>query len=164
MSRPNELAIPRCARGSSVAQVGFTLVEVLVALVILAVGLLGIAALYVDSLRASRTALLRTQAIAVASDLADRIRANRDACDASACAYTGEGALTAACETTAGCTAAELAANDIARWRDTASNLLPGFVGTVEFDDGTPDQYVIRVTWTEPDSGVDSVYELTVYT
>lgn len=77
---------------------GFTLIEVLVALVVLAIGLLGIAALYIDSLRASRTALLRTQAIAVASDLADRIRVNRAACDATACAYTGEGTLTASCE------------------------------------------------------------------
>lgn len=143
---------------------GFTLVEVLIALVVLAIGLLGIAALYVDTLRASRTALLRTQAIAVASDLADRIRSNRSACAAGGCNYTGDGALTAGCETTAGCTPAELAANDIERWQETASALLPGFVGTVEFAAGIPNQYVITVTWTEPDSGADLSYALTVYT
>ena len=59
---------------------GFTLVEVLVALVIFAVGLLGIAALHIEGLNAGRTALNRTQAVALASDLADRIRANRQAC------------------------------------------------------------------------------------
>lgn len=143
---------------------GFTLVEVLVSLVILAVGLLGIAALYVDSLRASRTALLRTQAIAVASDLADRIRANRDACSTAGCPYTGSGTLTASCETTTGCTPEQLAANDLKRWGDSAAFLLPGFTGSVAFTAGAPNQYVVTVTWTEPDSGVDSSYALTFYT
>ena len=55
---------------------GFSLVEVLVALIVLSVGMLGIASLYVDSLRAGRTALLRTQAVFLATDMADRIRAN----------------------------------------------------------------------------------------
>ena len=61
---------------------GFSIVEVLVALVVLAVGMLGIAALYVESLRAGRTAVYRTQAVNLASDMADRIRANRTAGDA----------------------------------------------------------------------------------
>jgi type IV pilus assembly protein PilV len=143
---------------------GFTLVEVLIALVVLAVGLLGIAALYIDSLRASRTALLRTQAVAVASDLADRIRSNRDACSAAGCAYEGEGVLTDSCESTVGCTAAELAANDLSRWRDTGSALLPNFSGNVDFVAGTPNQYVITVVWSEPGAEGDYSYSLTVYT
>jgi type IV pilus assembly protein PilV len=149
---------------------GFTLIEVLVALVILAVGLLGIAALYVDSLRASRTALLRTQAIAIASDLADRIRANRDACTAAGCAYVGvfngsEGrAPIASCETTVGCLPEQLAANDITRWSQGAAMLLPGFSGTIDFVAGPPNQYTITVSWTEPNEGGDYRYELTVYT
>jgi hypothetical protein len=64
----------------------------------------------------------------------------------------------------AGCTAAEMAANDIAQWQTTAAALLPGFDGTVEFTVGTPNVYVITVTWTEPDSGISSFYALTVYT
>ena len=60
-------------------QSGFTMVEALVALVVLAIGLLGIAALYLDTLRAGRTAIYRTQAVALAADLADRIRSNRTA-------------------------------------------------------------------------------------
>lgn len=42
--------------------------------------------------------------------------------------------------------------------------LLPGFVGTVEFAAGTPNQYVITVTWKEPDIDTNSTYALTVYT
>ena len=55
---------------------GFTLVEVLVALVVMAVGLLGIAGLYVEGLRAGRTAVYRSAAVTLASDMADRIRGN----------------------------------------------------------------------------------------
>ena len=64
----------------------------LVALVIFAVGLLGIAALHIESLNAGRTALNRTQAVALASDLADRIRANREACTVgtASCEYEGD--------------------------------------------------------------------------
>lgn len=159
LSMLSSMRSPTTSRSS-----GFTLVEVLVALIVLAIGLLGIAALYVDSLRASRTALLRTQAIAIASDLADRIRTNRQACDSTACAYTGAGTVTATCENTTGCTAAELAANDIYRWNQTAATLLPGFVGTVEFAVGTPNQYVITVNWKEPDIDANSTFALTVYT
>jgi hypothetical protein len=45
-------------------------------MVVLSIGMLGIAALYVESLRSGTSALLRSQAVAFASDMADRIRAN----------------------------------------------------------------------------------------
>ncbi len=64
---------------------GFTLVEALVALLVLSIGLLGIAALYVETLRASRTSLYRTEAVTLATDLADRMRANRNPVSAYAC-------------------------------------------------------------------------------
>ena len=58
---------------------GFTLVEALVAMVVLSIGMLGIAALGIESLRASRAALVRTEAVTLATDMADRVRSNRDA-------------------------------------------------------------------------------------
>jgi type IV pilus assembly protein PilV len=58
---------------------GFTLVEAMVALVVLAVGMLGIAGLYVTTLRSGGGAIFRMQAVNLAADLADRIRANRGA-------------------------------------------------------------------------------------
>ena len=48
--------------GTCTRNAGFTMVEVLVALVVLAIGLLGIAALYLNSLQSGRTAIYRTQA------------------------------------------------------------------------------------------------------
>src|SRR5690606_1731695 len=64
---------------------GFSLLEAMVALVVLSVGMLGIAALHGQSLAASRTAQLRTQAVNLAGDMADRIRVNR----LGAAAYAG---------------------------------------------------------------------------
>lgn len=58
---------------------GFTLVEVLVALVVLAVGLLGAAAMLLESLQGSRIALERSRAVVLAGDMAERLRANRAA-------------------------------------------------------------------------------------
>ena len=60
-------------------QYGFSMVEMLVALVVLGVGMLGMASLYVTTLRASSSAISRMQAANLASDIADRIRANRNA-------------------------------------------------------------------------------------
>ena len=54
---------------------GFTLIEALIALVVLSVGMLGIAGLYLESLRSGCVTILRSDAVTLASDLADRIRA-----------------------------------------------------------------------------------------
>src|SRR5690606_4205963 len=56
---------------------GFTLVESLVSLVVLSVGMIGIAALYTQGLGAGRTAQYRSLAVNLVADMADRIRANR---------------------------------------------------------------------------------------
>ena len=56
---------------------GFTLIEVLVTLVILTFGLLGIAGLMAKGQRASFEAFQRQQAISLASDMSERVRANR---------------------------------------------------------------------------------------
>lgn len=58
---------------------GFTLIEVLVALLILSIGLLGLAALQGRGLRDNHSALLRSQAVNQAEDILDRMRANRAA-------------------------------------------------------------------------------------
>jgi type IV pilus assembly protein PilV len=57
---------------------GFTLIEVMVSMVIMSVGLLGIFAMQSRALMDNQDAYLRTQAIALAYDMGDRIRANHD--------------------------------------------------------------------------------------
>lgn len=56
---------------------GFTLIEVMVAIVVLSIGLLGLAGLMASSLKNSHSAYLRTQATWFAYDALDRMRANR---------------------------------------------------------------------------------------
>jgi len=94
-------------------QSGFTIVEVLVALVVLAIGLLGIAALYLNSLQSGRTAIYRTQAVNLAADLADRIRANRTAQAAYGTLFADAEAEVAGCYTTGGCIDTDLASSDL---------------------------------------------------
>lgn len=55
---------------------GFTLIEVLIATLVLAAGLLGLAGLQVASLRDNQSAYNRSQATQLTYDIADRIRAN----------------------------------------------------------------------------------------
>ncbi|CAI8877083.1 type IV pilus modification protein PilV [Methylocaldum szegediense] len=56
---------------------GFTLLEVLVAILVLAIGLLGLAGLQVAGLRADHSAFHRSQATMLAYDILDVLRANR---------------------------------------------------------------------------------------
>jgi type IV pilus assembly protein PilV len=63
---------------------GFTLIEVLVALLVLSIGLLGLAALQAQGLRFNHDAYVRTQATQLAYDIVDRMRAN----SANVAAYT----------------------------------------------------------------------------
>jgi type IV pilus assembly protein PilV len=133
---------------------GFSIVEVLVALVVLATGMLGIASLYVTTLRASGSAISRMQAVNLASDLGDRIRANRGA----GSAYAGPAATddSGCIGTTANCSAAQLAAHDLFVWRDQISRTLPGSpTGAVVVADlaGGLRNYAITITWAEPGEG-----------
>jgi len=60
-------------------QSGFTLVEVLVTVIIMAIGLLGVAGLQLAGMRSNHSAFLRTQATIAAYDLIDRMRADPEA-------------------------------------------------------------------------------------
>jgi type IV pilus assembly protein PilV len=147
---------------------GFTLVEVLIALVVMSIGMLGIAALYLESLRSSRAALLRTQAVTLAADMADRIRANR---------YISTGgtkydpslitaASVPACETAGStCTPSNMFANDLYRWQQAVGATLPGATATVTFAivSSVP-VYTITINWRQ--SGDDNLasYSLQVQT
>lgn len=133
---------------------GFTLVEVLVSLVVLSVGLLGIAALYVESLRAGRISLNRMTAVTLAADMADRIRANSAA--GPAYAGNGPGQNNACVNGAAPCTPAELAEDDWFSWRQDVTGRLPtNATATIAVADVPPlIQYTITLSW--PESGQDA--------
>lgn len=72
------------ANKSAAAQKGVTLIEVLIALVILSIGLVGLATLQTVGLRANHSAYLRSQAVIMAYNVVDRMRANRPAATSGA--------------------------------------------------------------------------------
>ena len=106
-------------------QRGISIVEALVALVVIAVGMLGIAGLYLSSLQASRSAKLRSHAVELAGSIGDRIRANREAEAAYATATYGGEPAEHDCETDR-CTPAQLAQDDLAKWLADVRAQLPG--------------------------------------
>ncbi|GMR17076.1 MAG: type IV pilus modification protein PilV [Gammaproteobacteria bacterium] len=136
---------------------GFTLIEVLIALVIMSVGMLGIAGLYVHSMQAGRTSLLRHNAVTLAGDVADRIRANPKA----AAAYVGAGANNNCVAAGINCSAAQMASHDIWLWDQQAADSLPnGAVAIVLNNAVVPPTYQITVNWTEP--GETPSYSVTI--
>jgi type IV pilus assembly protein PilV len=138
-------------------QRGFSLVEVLIALIIMSVGMLGIAGLYVQSMQAGRTSMFRHHAVTLAGDVADRIRANPRA----GVNYAGVGADNGCVGTGANCNEVAMAANDIFLWDQQVTESLPGGNVTVTFDDTVvPNEYTIRVDWVEP--GENLFYQIVI--
>jgi len=142
---------------------GFTLIESLVALLVLSVGMLGMAVLYVESLSASRTATYRSQAVNLASDMADRIRTNRLAQGAYAGPPANNGCNSQPGVVAADCSAVQMAAHDVFRWQQTLAQRLPGGSGNVQFNNATrPPTYVITVNWTEVTEPAPLVYTMSI--
>ena len=100
---------------------GFTLIEVLVTLLILSIGLLGLASLQIQGLRGTHEALLHTQASALAMDMSERLLALSAAAD-------------------------PLDANDLHEWTTELSQRLPEGTGSVTMDTKA---LTVEVFWNE---------------
>ena len=155
---------------------GFTLVEVLIAILVLAVGLLGLAGLQATSLSNSQSAYNRSLATQLAYDLADRIRANNDPAGSALAAYiAGVPAANANCKNTTGCSPAQMAQNDLYEWNCAVAGgcqndappiaaALPGGTGlpiTVTVVGGV-NVYTITISWTDKNN--NGIPELTTFT
>jgi type IV pilus assembly protein PilV len=135
---------------------GFTLLEVLIAMVVLAVGLLGLAAMQATGLKNSLSAYQRSQATQLAYDMADRMRANAiETRRAENSTYDKDiKALAAAtdqdtCKSVAGtpgvCSVAQMAEKDLFEWRNELNNTLSGS-GEIDFVDPV---FTITVSWDD---------------
>lgn len=126
---------------------GFSLVEVLVAMIVIAVGMLGVAVLYVEGMKAGRTSIYRTSAVNLVADLADRMRAN----PTGAVSYSGVPADTGCTNGFVDCSPEQLAQEDLWSWtRDIGERLPAGANGEVVVAPGDlTNRYTISVTWNE---------------
>ena len=138
------------------------MLEILISIMILSIGLLGLASLQAFSLRNAGNANFRGNATQQAYDLADRMRANKAALDTGS--YNNQqGVLVASCFQSAGCSTLQMAQTDVFVWNQNNARLLPGGSGFVCTDstpnDGTPGAplcdnapnapYIIKIWWDE---------------
>lgn len=122
-------------------QHGFSLVEVLVTMLVVSIGLLGIAGLIVTSMKNNRSAQSRSQASVLANDIIDRMRANRSVAETAPSPYALE--LGAAADSTAGVPGA-----DLAEWLAAVDAGVPSGQGAVAFDAATSN-VTVTVQWND---------------
>ena len=152
---------------------GFTLIEVLIAMLVLAIGLLGLAGLQVRSLNNTQSAYYRSLATELAYDLADRMRAN----NLGLSTYTtGSPAPIASCKNLNGCNSAQMAQNDLYEW-NSGIITLPSGQGIVCFYstpndgtsllaamcDGVGSTYAIKIWWDDNHDGATDLRFVTSF-
>jgi type IV pilus assembly protein PilV len=135
---------------------GFTLIEVLIAMLVLAVGLLGLAGFQVFSLINNQSSYNRSQATQLAYDMADKIRANPAEANnlaSSTYALTSAAILQTSCNSSPGCTPALMAQNDRALWNANIISALGSFgAGSITVDPATK-VFTITINWDDDRDG-----------
>ncbi len=154
---------------------GFSLLEVLIAMVVLSIGLLGIAAMSIESFRHGQSALLRSKALNLAADMADTIRANRRALqvdpNAFVVGFADDGTDNGCTDTidadgnevpaVVSCAPDDMAEHAVFLWKQMLADPrlgLPGGNGAIARQGATPVRYTITVAWTE--KGENHQYDL----
>lgn len=132
---------------------GFTLFEVLIAVLVLSLGLLGLAALQSTGLRQSHSAYTRSQATIFAYDIIDRMRTNKATAEANGYLLAKTGtppSFTVDC-VSASCTGADLAAFELNDWIGRISQTLP--TGQGEVSPLAAGIVTVRVHWDDNRDG-----------
>ena len=134
-------------------QRGYTLIEILVAAVLLTGGLIGLASMQASGTRLNNSAYLRTQASVLAYDIVDRMRANRAAVRAAAYDLALGDATPAM--------PSSVANIDLIQWRGAADYYLPAGNGsiatTVPANPTDPVRVVVTVQWADGPAAVNIV-------
>jgi len=145
---------------------GFSLMEILVTVIVLSIGLLGLAGLQLSSLKYNHSAYLRSQATFLANDIIDRMHANRNIARAGSYDIAIGAAAAAApgnCNgsVTDTCTPADMATLDLSDWKTRLSAILPGGDGSISRTVGANDQILATITIQWDDSrGEEAVIQL----
>ena len=130
------------------------MMEILITIVVLAIGLLGLSKLQMEALRYSHGANLRTQATFLAYDIIDRMRANRTQATSGSdlnfpyvtAVGTTETASSNCVGTSASCSASEMADFDLAEWKTSIAAALPIGDGAITRSSGV---YTVEIRWTD---------------
>lgn len=136
-------------------QHGATLIEILISIVILAIGMLGMAALQNTSLKFSYDSYLRSQASFLVYDLIDRVRANPDGGPYNLAFNETPDANGKTCDFGDLCDETEMRLVDLVSWRKQTDELLPKAKVDITFD-AVQSLYTVRMEW-EDRSEVDRI-------
>ena len=147
-------------------QRGVSLIESMIALLVISIGLLGIASLQITAMKLNTSALRQSQSVWIAYDIADRIRANHS----QFAAYNNidtNNTYTQDCMTSA-CTPAQIITSDAQDWASQIQNL-PAGRGLITSPAAS--QLLIKVMWdgegtgaTGTACGTDPAVDLTCFT
>ncbi len=153
---------------------GFTIIEVLISLIVLSVGLLGLASLQVVGLQNTQGGAQRAQAAFLAYDITDRMRTNPAAVTAGsynlAAPVPGQGqgqvaiVLVDCFGAAANCSAAQMAAHDLGQWQTQLRAYLNNGTGAIAtVDNGTTTLVTVTIQWADAYT-VDSGNEIVTFT
>ena len=147
------------SRRHPLAQSGASLIEVLVAILVVSIGILSMVAMQANATKLTKTSEHRAIGALLVGDLADRMRANKDGFEANqytfTTAYPTNGVVTApeysdTCNTpTADCTANDMAAKDLNDWRRTVAFSLPGGFARISARDAN-NGVDVWLAWIDP--------------
>jgi type IV pilus assembly protein PilV len=144
------------------AQAGVSLIEVLVAVLVVALGILAMLAMQVNAVKFTKSSEIRTMGAMLASDLADRMRANRAGFVSDSyllnnqysTSFTADTTSAQQCSTTTKqCLSDELAKSDLADWLQSVHQALPNgsaWISSVDKQDNAVDIWLV---WREASEG-----------
>ena len=155
---------------------GFTLLEVLIAIVIVSIGLLGVAAMQASTLKNAGSSKYRSAAITLTSDMSDRLRANLEGVmQGNFVAGTGYNrprttlvdaaynTAKPACRST-GCLPIDMVLDDLASWQQRLAASLPRGTGVVCIDSGTGGAATFNGTTINPQcDGLGTMFAIKVF-
>ena len=159
---------PSCSGATPRHRGGFSLVEVLVALIVIAVGMLGIAKMHALALSGTGSAGTRSLVAIEAAGLAASLHANRDYWSSTSQLVTNVSvstgvvsidvpALAAAQTCSAGCTSTQMAAYDLQSFGAALAQIVPAATTNISCQNGVPPQScTITVTWLENITGMNN--------
>lgn len=136
-------------RARPTRQTGFSLLEVLITMVVVALGLLGFAGLQTYSLKSNRVSMQRSLATLHAYSIVDSMRANR----AAAASYVQAFADTPACPADAPAVTGVVATDDMARWNQAVACDLPSGQGDIAVNGNT---VTVSVRWRDGTTAANS--------
>lgn len=147
---------------------GVSLIEALVALLVLALGVMGMAGIQTRTLVESRTTNARSVAVMMADDLLDRMQANatvRVTNPATNPYIVGfNDTLTASNCMTSTCNGTQLAQFDLQQWKGQLAQLLPGGNARVFRSTTDPSQFGVLIGWNETQAKNEGIATTTAET